>query len=90
MNDGQIIVNTSDDKKVELILNGVDLTCSDSSAVYVISSPKKTVLTLAEGSVNLIQDGSTYAEVSTDDESDVPNAAIYSKDDLVIEGSGIV
>jgi hypothetical protein len=86
LDDGQIIVNTSADKKVELILNGVSIYCSYSSAIHVISSPKKTLITLAEGSVNILSDGQQYTEVETD--KDQPTACIFSMEDLEIAGTG--
>lgn len=86
LNDGQIIVNTTDEKKVVLILNGVDITCSDNAPIYIISSPKHTLIYLQEGSVNMVQDGSTYNVDSED--SDAPSAAIFSKDDLKFDGTG--
>ncbi len=88
LNDGQVIVNTLDKDKVKLILNGVKITCSDSSPVYVIGSPNKTVIYLQEGSVNILEDGSVYDSSKADPSTDAPAAAIFSMDDLKLEGSG--
>lgn len=87
LTDGQILVNTTQEAKVRLILNGVDIKCSNSAPIYIISSPKKTELVLPEGSVNRLEDGSEYL-LSSDETADNPSAAIYSKDDLEIEGMG--
>lgn len=90
LNDGQIIVNTKDEETVRLILNGVDITCSTSSPIYV-KNAEKTVITLAEGTENLVTDGDAYIvedSLIEDSESIEPNAAIFSKDDLTINGSG--
>ena len=85
LDDGQIIVDTQDEETVYLILDGVDITCSTSAPIYVRSA-EKTVITLADGSENTIADGASY--VFEDAESDEPNAAVFSKDDLTINGSG--
>jgi hypothetical protein len=85
LDDGQIIVMTKDKKAVKLILNGVNITCSTSAPVFIINS-KKTVITLAEGTENYITDGSSY--VFEDGDPDEPNATIFSKDNLTINGNG--
>ena len=85
LNDGQIIVNAGDNDKVNLILNGVNISCSNSAPIYVLNADK-TVITLEDGSENTIKDGENY--VFEDSSSDEPNSAIYSKDDLTINGSG--
>lgn len=88
LNDGQIIVDTQDEKKVELILNGVDITCSNNAPIYVISAPKKVVLELVDGSVNVVEDGTEYVLDTSSEDADNPSAAIYSKEDLEIKGEG--
>jgi hypothetical protein len=85
LNDGQIIVDTSDEETVKLILNGANITCSNSSAIYAANA-KKTVVILAEGTNNVIKDGASY--VFPEKDTDEPNAAIFSHDDLTINGSG--
>ena len=85
LNDGQIIVDTKDEEAVVLILNGVDIACSMSAPIYVLNA-EKTVITLADGTENYVTDGDSY--ILEDTESDEPNAAIFSKDDLTINGNG--
>ncbi len=85
LTDGQIVVNLSDDKSVQLVLNGVDITCSNQAPI-VVESAKNTYLTLAEGTVNTVTDGIEYVYES--EEETEPDAAIYSKDDLIINGTG--
>jgi hypothetical protein len=90
LNDGQIIVNTKDEETVRLILNGVDITCSTSAPIYV-KNAAKTVITLADDTENLVTDGDSYIvedSLIEDSESIEPNAAIFSKDDLTINGNG--
>jgi hypothetical protein len=85
LDDGQIIVDTEDKETVRLILNAVDITCSRSAPIYVINA-EKTVITLADGTENHIKDGESY--IFEDTESDEPNAAVFSNDDLTINGNG--
>lgn len=85
LNDGQIIVNNQDKGTVRLVLNGVDINNSDSAAIY-IQEAGKVILTLEEGTENSVSDGATY--VYADDTTDEPSAAIFSKADLTINGTG--
>ena len=83
--DGQIVVDSEDEETVVLVFNGVDITYATSAPVFVLNA-EKTVITLADGTSNQVTDGSAY--VFEDAETDEPNAAIFSKDDLTINGSG--
>ncbi len=83
LSNGQIIVDTEDTEKVKLIFNGVDIHCENSAAIYVVNAPKKVIIYTQKGSVNLVSDGETRAE-----SDDVPTAAIYSHDDLKLDGEG--
>jgi hypothetical protein len=85
LNDGQIIVDTEDEETVDLVLNGADITYSTSAPIFV-SNAEKTVITLADGTENYVTDGASY--IFEDEESDEPNAAIFSKDDLTVNGNG--
>lgn len=82
LNDGQIIVDAAGE--IELILNGVNIYCSASSPIYVMEAENVTI-TLAAGTANTLEDGSSY---NTEDTVDGVDAVIYSKADLVIGGSG--
>ena len=81
--DGRIVVDADKDDKVRLILNGLRLNSGDSAAVFIRKADKATV-TLAEGSENTIVSGANLL-MEEDEELD---AAVYSKADLVINGSG--
>lgn len=85
LDDGQIVVDTTDADAVVLLLSGADITSRTSAPIYVRNA-EKTVITLADGTVNAVTDGSSY--VFDDPASDEPNAAIFSKDDLTINGNG--
>jgi hypothetical protein len=85
LDDGQIIIDTTDLEIVRLVLSGVDITCSTSAPISIINA-EKVVITLADGTENYVTDGNSY--VFEDSESDEPNAAIFSKSDLTINGNG--
>ncbi|MBE6966246.1 MAG: carbohydrate-binding domain-containing protein [Ruminococcaceae bacterium] len=84
LNDGTVIVDSEDGAEVRLILNGVNIISSDFSAMDIRQSAK-TVISLAEGTENVLTDGSVYNEEKLGEET---AAAISSKDDLVINGNG--
>ncbi len=79
LKDGQIRINSED--KVQIVLNNANISCSSGSAIY-IENAKKAFITLADGSVNTVSDGTGYSSDT------VSGAAIYSSDSLTINGSG--
>lgn len=85
LKDGQIIVDAGDEDNVKLVLNGANISCSNSSPIY-IKNVKNAYLILADGSENVVTDGENY--VFEDETTDEPNATIFSKDDLFISGTG--
>lgn len=85
LSDGQVVVNSTGDGKVLLVLDGVDITSADTSPV-VITEADEAVVVLADGSTNNLADSAASA---TDDEAeDAPNATLFSMADLTIAGSG--
>lgn len=82
LTDGQIIVNSEDSEKVQLLFNGINVNCSYNAPIYINESDK-TVIILEENTHNYVSDGETY-EASEED----ANAALFSKDDLSISGAG--
>jgi hypothetical protein len=87
LDDGQIIVNTWGKETVKLVLNGANISCSTSAPINVVNAGK-VLITLAEGSKNSVTDGDVY--IFEDKTSDEPNAAIFSKSDLTINGGGLL
>jgi len=85
LSDGQIIVNSEDEGPVKLILNNVEITNSKSAAI-MIENADKTVIILADGSTNILNDASVSTNETTDENR--ADAALYSKADLSIYGSG--
>lgn len=84
LDDGQIVVDAPDTGTVKLVLNGATITNSESSAIF-IKEAENTIITVADGTENAVSDGKSYTE---DDGSGEPNAPIFSKDDLTINGTG--
>lgn len=82
--DGNIIVSVAKTEKVTLVLSGVDITSTTTAPIYIASADKVHIV-LAEGTTNTLTDPDTYVYEGT---AKKPNACIYSKDDLEIEGSG--
>ena len=80
---GQVVVNVDKTEKVRLILKNATITCADGPAI-IITSADKVGITLADGTTNTLTDGTTYS--NTGDKA--PNACIFSKDDLTINGNG--
>lgn len=81
--DGQLIIDCGKNDDVYLILNGLELTCSNGPAILCENADKLTI-TLGEGSVNTLSDGSGYTEETAED----TGAALFSRDTLVINGTG--
>lgn len=81
---GQLIVEADQEEKVHVILNGAAITSSSGPAIW-IKSAEKVILTLAEGTENRIQDSADYV---LEEGADEPDAALFSKEDLSINGSG--
>lgn len=84
LNDGQVIVDTQDEDTVFLLLKGATIHSSVSAPMYVRNA-EKVVITLVEGTENVVTDAISY--VFADQEGE-PNAVIFSNDDLTINGSG--
>lgn len=84
LNNGQIVVELKENENVQLVLDNANISCSFGSAIQVINV-KNLYLTLADGSKNSVSDGATYKE---DASGDNPNAAIFSQEDLIINGNG--
>ena len=81
---GSITVDVMKGDKVTLLLNGLSLHSGESPAIYVKSAEKVTV-TLVKDTVNRLSDADAY---TCTDGSTVLDAALFSKEDLCINGLG--
>ncbi len=84
LTDGQVLVAAADSDQIQLVCNGVTLHCEDNAPLY-IKSADQVFLTLAAGTENTVSDGDAYQLAEEDSTVD---AAIFSKADLTINGSG--
>ena len=86
LEDGSVIVNETSKTKgrVRVLLNGVDIHSEDSAAVD-IEEATHVYLTLAEGTDNVLSDGETYSDEAVNANI---RGALFSRDDLTINGSG--
>lgn len=83
LSNGQIIVDASDDAKIQLVLDGVDITNESSAAIY-IKTADKVFITTANESENKL---SVTGEFVAIDDNNI-DGAIYSKADLTLNGAG--
>lgn len=88
LTDGRVLVNAPG-ADVTLVLQDADITCSDSSALYIYKAAS-VLLYLPDGTASTLTDGSSYnysdgVSSAADEE---PNACLYAKSDLIIAGGG--
>ena len=83
--DGNVEIDAEVDGLVRIVLDDVDITSSTTSPLAVVKATEAIVV-LADGSTNVLTDAATY--VYPDAETDEPNAALFSDDDLTITGNG--
>lgn len=80
--DASVIVDAADEDKVQLVLDGITVTNQDFPCIYVRSADKVFVTTTDAESVLSV----TGAFISDGDTN--TDAVIFSKDDLVLNGTG--
>lgn len=81
---GSLTVNAGDADKVQIVLSGASIR-NEAGPALNIQQADKVFVTLAAGSQNTLADGASYMLAEGEDE---PNAALYSKADLTINGTG--
>lgn len=85
LNDGSVVIDSDSSSKVWVKLNGVDISCSDGPCLDV-EQADKVFLTLADGSENTMTSlGFSAASVEAGEDG-----TIFARDDLSINGSGIL
>ena len=75
-------VNVNTEGNVKLILDNVTIKSSNGPAIY-IENADNTIIYLNEGTTNTVEDSSSYSNLDED-----VSATIFSKDDLVFDGTG--
>ena len=81
---GSLVVNAGDQDKVQIVLSGASIR-NEAGPALNIQQADKVFVTLADGTQNTLADGASYELAEGEDE---PNAALYSKADLTINGTG--
>lgn len=83
LEDGRIVVDAPDTAKIQLVLQGADITSADCAALYILEADKVFV-TLADNTENTLANGGTFTAV---DDNNI-DGAVFSKQDLTLNGSG--
>lgn len=84
LENGKIVVDSEKTDKLQIVLNGANISCKGSAPIYV-KQADKVFLTLANETTNTLTSTGEY-ETSEDN----VDAAIFSKDDLTLNGTGIL
>lgn len=80
INNGNITIDTS--SNVKLVLDNVNIN-NNSGPAILVNSAKNVVIELKDGSISYLSDGFSYKDLDED-----ISGSIYSKDDLILEGTG--
>ena len=83
LEDGSVIIDTDKSAKVWILLNGVELSCSDAPCLDV-EQAEKVFLTLAAGTENSMVTTGFSAEAVENGE----DGTVFARDDLTVNGSG--
>ncbi len=83
LDDGMLVINAPDTAKLQIVFRDVNITSQSSAPLYIIEADK-VFLTLAEGSSSILSNGGEFRAI--DDNS--IDSAIFSKQDLTVNGSG--
>lgn len=83
LNDGMLVVNTDDTAKLQIVFDGANITSKTSAPLYILEADK-VFLTLAPDSKNYLSNGGEFEAI---DDNNI-DGAIFSKQDLTINGSG--
>lgn len=91
-NDFQVVVAASEDAKVYLNFNNLDLTSASDAPIYV-QSADKVFFVLLDGTTNSLKDASSRAKTWSYTKNgsakvDTTGGVIYSKEDITFKGNG--
>ena len=85
LSNGMVIVEAEDTDKIQLVLNGVSIS-STQSAAFCVRSTDKVFVTTVSGTENSLEHSGTYTAI---DENNI-DAAVFSKSDLTFNGEGMI
>ena len=83
--DGSIVVDTEKTDKIQLVLSGVSIHSQSAAPIY-IRQADKVFVTLAAGTQNSLSNGGSFA---ADGDTNI-DAVLFSRDDLTLNGSGLL
>ena len=83
LDNGQVVVNADDSDKVQIVLNGAAITSETFAAIYSLEADK-VFITLEDGTENHLANGGEFVAI---DDNNI-DAAVFSKTDLTLNGSG--
>ncbi len=83
LDDGMIIVDTTEDAKLQLVFDNVNINSSTTAPIYILEADK-VFITLADGSENTVSNTGSF---SSTDETNI-DGTIFSKQDLTFNGTG--
>lgn len=81
---GRVVIEAADKDKIHLVLDGANISCESSAALYV-SQADKVFVTTAAGSENLFETTGEY--VAIDDHN--IDGAVFARDDITFNGEGM-
>ena len=84
LSNGSIVVNSPNEGKITLYLNGVTVHNETGAAIMITKASPRVTISLMEGTVSTLSGGASY----TFEKDDEPNAVIFSRSDLTITGEG--
>ncbi|NLH01865.1 MAG: carbohydrate-binding domain-containing protein, partial [Clostridiales bacterium] len=85
LSNGQIIVDAPESAKIQLVLNGVEISNKSTAPIYVRKADK-VFITTAKGTANTL---SVTGEYEAIDDNNI-DAVVFSKSDLTLNGAGTI
>lgn len=82
--DGNIVVKTSENDEVILVLDNCNITSLNTAVINVVEA-KNVIINVPENTTTTVSDSNAYTVFTENEE---PDSCIFSKSDLVINGSG--
>lgn len=83
LNNGMIIVEADDTDKLQIVLNGVNISSETLATIYV-KEADKVFITTAANSKNILTNGGNYVAI---DDNNI-DSVIFSKSDITFNGAG--
>lgn len=81
LSDGQLVIDAANEDKIQVVLDGVEITSSSTAPIYIKQADKVFLTIVGENSLETSGD---YVAI---DDNNI-DGVIYSKDDLTINGTG--